>query len=134
MPGSNWSDLRALYDAAEVVVQGRDGIWLSAESAARQRSLPAGVITAWNPGRARPGAAANREANDRLATRLALREWEVWPSDGRSPDGAFHEPGFCVWQPDVAALRALGRDFSQLAIYTIDPDGTRWTLACDDEV
>ena len=133
MADSDWSDLRVLYDLAEVVVQDPQGDWAALEDTARRRGRSACVITAWNPGRARPGQVVNDEANARLHRRLRGLHLETWPADGRSPDGSFHEPGFCVWDADHAVMLALGREFDQLAIYAVDSVGVRITVACHDE-
>lgn len=132
MSDSDWSDLRDLYDAAEVVVRDGQGPWCAAEEAVRKRGRRACIITAWNPGRERPSHAENERANRRLGRTLALQGVELWPAEGRSMDGAFREPGFCVWDPDMDAMLAIGRAFGQLAVYVLQADGTRVTIACDD--
>ena len=129
---SDWSDLRVLFDAAEVVVQDPHGEWHRLEQIARTRGQAACVITAWNPGRLRPGHVVNERANVRLSQRLSALALEIWPADGRSPDLSFHEPGFCIWNPDQRQVLALGREFGQLAIYTVRADGVRETVSCDD--
>jgi len=88
------------------------------------------VITAWNPGFQRPGQQVNEASNARLLAQLQDLAYEVWPADGASPDGQFHEPGFLVWDMPVEVACALAADFGQFAIYAYTEEGERRVVAC----
>src|SRR4051794_34491961 len=54
------------------------------------------VVTACNPGAARPGNEANALANERLRVTIEAAGWSYWPAVGRSPSGDHSEPSFAV--------------------------------------
>lgn len=95
---------------------------------AQDRGEQAVVLTAWNPGHERPARAVNDAANERLLKALQERGHPVWLADGSSPDGSFHEPGFCVWDFGIDEALQVARDFRQYAVYLYRPDGSRETV------
>ena len=80
------------------------------------------VITACNPYSAPLPAPINAERNRRLAEELASRGLRTLPAHGRSPDGAWREPGFAVLDADTAEVLALARRFEQHAVYELTGD------------
>jgi hypothetical protein len=95
---------------------------------ARIRHQHAVVLTAWNPGHERPTSSVNDEANNRMFEVLQATGYPIWPADGASPDGAFHEPGFCVWNIPIEEALVIARDFRQYAVYLYQSDGSRETV------
>jgi len=77
---------------------------------------PLAIVTAYNPGHARPGEVDNRAANERLAATLARAGWDFHPALGRSADGRHREPSFAVAGIDVDRALAIARRFGQAAI------------------
>jgi hypothetical protein len=97
---------------------------------ARELGMHGAVLTAWNPGEARLSHAENEAANQRMLPILEATGCPVWLADGRSTDGSFHEPGFCVWGIGIEHALDIARLFNQYAIYLFRPDGVRqivWT-------
>ncbi|MCC6958490.1 MAG: DUF3293 domain-containing protein [Dehalococcoidia bacterium] len=90
---------------------------------------PFALITAWNPGHARPGDVENAAANARLRYRLTALSLRFVAADGRSPDGAHVEPSFAVFGISREAGLALAREFGQAAIAWFDGDAVElaWT-------
>jgi len=74
------------------------------------------VITAWNPGLARPSEVENRLANQWLEETLSIHGYDYLPAWGQSRDGGHVEPSFAVFDlsPDEAVR--LGRRFGQVAV------------------
>lgn len=114
----------------------------------RLRRQSAHVLTAWNPGFARPAAAVNVAANLALARQLNLlvnriggspvgASVEVWPADGRAvigpagmDDPDFHEPGFCMWGASTDVVVKVAEQFGQFAIFAFDASGGRSLVPC----
>lgn len=86
---------------------------------------PLAVVTAWNPGVARPGQEANERANARLEARLRRDGFAYLPAVGRSPDGSHEEPSFAVIGIDAEEARGLAEDFGQAAIFYWSGNGAR---------
>jgi hypothetical protein len=78
------------------------------------------VITAYNPGPARPGEAANRRANQRLREAIEAAGWTYWSALGRSPSGDHAEPSFAVLDISADRARDLGARFDQACIFYWD--------------
>lgn len=81
---------------------------------------PFALITAWNPGHARPGDVENAAANARLRHRLTALSLRFVAADGRSPDGAHMEPSFAVFGISREAALELAREFGQAAIVWLE--------------
>jgi hypothetical protein len=106
-----------LRTPVDVVV---DGDWVPIEQAVTRLGAPLHVLTAWNPGDERPGAAANRAANLRLAAGIdAAVDTPVrrWAAVGVAPDDSWFEEGFAVTGLDRATAVRLARDARQVAIF-----------------
>lgn len=100
----NWQELMSL-----VLARGHGGV----------------VITAWNPGEARPDRMINERANAKLLRDLLKTSYEIWEADGFSLDGSFRERGFLAWGMDQKTGCDLARNFGQYAIFFYKADGTR---------
>ena len=74
------------------------------------------VVTAYNPGAARPGEEANHRANERLRTVIEDAGWTHWPAVGRSPSGDHAEPSFAVLDVTEEQARELGARFDQACV------------------
>ncbi|HBJ73771.1 MAG TPA: hypothetical protein DDY88_08750 [Actinobacteria bacterium] len=89
------------------------------------------VMTAWNPGFARPSRARNEANNQQMLIRLQDSGFEVWPAECASPDGQFRESAFLVWQMPAEQGMAIAAEFEQFAIYCYSADGERSVLPCE---
>lgn len=88
------------------------------------------ILTAWATTGEIWTAAENRAADARLAQTLqADGAWTVRIT-GYAPDSGHAEPGWACCLPHAAAL-ALGREFRQHAIFTVDHDHLT-VLRCAD--
>lgn len=78
------------------------------------------VVTAYNPGRERPGESANRAAHERLRREIERRGRVSYEALGYSPERDHEEPSFAI--PDIGEDEAveLGRQFGQAAILVWD--------------
>ena len=94
-------------------------------------SRPFALITAYNPGRARPSADENASANERLESVIRSRGYTFAPAVGQSPDGGHSEPSFAVFEIPFAVAVKLAKDFAQGAFVWFDGDVAR--LAWTDE-
>jgi hypothetical protein len=94
--------------------------------------LPLYVVTAWNPGAERPGAATNAAANRSLKRRLeqagASQILEARGVDA-DPRSDYYEDGFAVWDLTAAQVLDLAVEFRQDAIFEITAAGHR-LLSC----
>ena len=92
---------------------------------------PVHVVTAHNPGAARPGPAENRARQARLEADLDRRGLRHWRTVGGAEDGGHAEDGALVVGLGDDAARALGAAWGQDAVFAWS--ATAWTvLACDD--
>jgi hypothetical protein len=126
------SDLLDLYDTTLVSTLHPVHGWTDPALVAIERNQGAVVVTAWNPGVARPSVDENRRANEELLNQLLATGHEVWRADGRAPDGTFAEEGWIVWGLPMEQGVALAISFGQLAIYAYDETGQRVTVACPE--
>jgi len=130
-PGADES-LEAVYNAAVYEADLPAGRVTFRTGAPPQGPAPAqtlAILTGWNPGHARPGEAANRAANARLAAELHRAGHVAYPACGRSPDGRHAEPSFAVTGIGAEAALALAGRFGQAAILYWDGRAARilWT-------
>lgn len=119
-----------LFDAYEttiVSIEHPEEGWTDPALVAVARRQGAVVMTAWNPGFARPAVAENIRANERLRAELEELGYVVWRADGRAPDGSEHEPGWIVWGMAVDQGLAVAARHGQFAIYVYDDAGRRET-------
>jgi hypothetical protein len=86
-------------------------------------SLPAAppifVLTAYNPNGIERDPTQNVAAEQELERELDRAGVASWPAVGRSPDGAWAEPGVAVAGIDRAAACAYGRSYGQLAVFEV---------------
>lgn len=120
---SSRADLRAAYANAIYTVELPGGTVTFRSGRPAQGPAPAhslAVLTAWNPGSLRPGDAANRAANRRLAAALREDGREAYPAMAAGHDGAHAEPSFAV--PAIGPEQALAyaRRFHQAAVFFWD--------------
>jgi Protein of unknown function (DUF3293) len=92
-------------------------------------SDPLYVLTAWDPGEARPGDAVNRRAQGRLERELRLMARATWPARGLDPATGTRDEGVAVTGPSEQAVRDLAARYGQDAIFSWSP--TEWAVvAC----
>lgn len=108
-----------------------EGEWVDPSLECLTRAQSAVVMTAYNPGTARPTWAQNEAANRRMLDALRSRRYEVWQADGFSADGTWREPGWLVWEMPIGEAIVIAADFGQFAIYAYDQEGVRSVVACD---
>lgn len=113
-----------VYVKALVTVRQGDA-WIDAGAYATRVGAPVHVLTAWNPGAARPGEAADRAANERLRAHLVDLGCEPVPALGADPDSPHAEESWAVVGLANEAARAVGAAFDQVAIFRV----TRTELA-----
>jgi hypothetical protein len=90
------------------------------------------VITAWNPGDARPSLIENDAANERLRQTLSARGLQPIRAVGADPDSEHFEESWAVTGLDDQEARAIGSDFGQVAVFRI-ADGAQTVLACTED-
>jgi hypothetical protein len=82
---------------------------------ARHGAVRWALITAYNPGAVRQDD-ENPERQRRLQERIEVLGWTSFPSRNIADDGEWpEEPGFLLLHVGEEEVRALGREFSQLA-------------------
>lgn len=121
-----------LYEATIVSVRDPEHGWTDPALVCAEAGAGAHVLTAWNPGLARPLRVVNEAANARLHAHLLRLGYRTWQADGATPDGQFHEPGFCVWGMTRQVAVRIGRDYGQFAVFEYDPHGVRSVISCVD--
>lgn len=105
--------------------------WVDPALECLTRHQSAIVMTAYNPGTARPSWAENEAANARMLDALRRRRYEVWQADGFSADGTWREPGWLVWGMPIEEGVGVAAEFDQFAVYWYDEEGVRSVVACD---
>jgi hypothetical protein len=115
-------------DANNLVVEaaapGRTGVW----------PWPAGdavhVLTAWDPGDARPGEAANRANQAALEAAIKSSGPDgLWDAVGVDPESGHREEGVAVRGLTLGAVLDLGARYGQDAVFEWTP--TAWAIvAC----
>jgi hypothetical protein len=90
------------------------------------------VITAWNPGDARPTRQENDFASVRLREVLTARGLEPFHAVGADPDSDHFEESWAVTGLDDQEARAIGAEFGQVAVFRI-ADGIQTVLACTED-
>ncbi len=113
--------LRASYLATEVFVE-LDGERIDAPEAARRLGTSLFVLTAHNPASEILDDAVNDQRNAALLEQLGAAGLTVHPAIGKSPDGAWFEPGFALSDADLATATDFGRAHGQNAIFEVRPD------------
>jgi hypothetical protein len=90
------------------------------------REPPFVVLTAFNPGHARPSAAENEAANEDLRRLLDRRGLAWLPARGTNADRTHVEPSFAVFNLPIAEALEIARHFRQSAVFSWD--GHRGTI------
>jgi hypothetical protein len=124
--------LFAIYEQALVAtLDPANEEWVDPALECLTRRQTAIVMTAYNPGTARPSWAENEAANARMLDLLRLRRYEVWQADGFSADGTWREPGWLAWGMPIDEGVSVAAQFDQFAIYAYDEEGVRSVVPCD---
>ena len=87
---------------------------------------PVHLLTAWNPGRERPGEAANRERQAKLEADLVRLAPAGWPARGTLPGTGEYDEGLAVQGLTVDQARVLGARYGQDAVFEWTP--ADWTI------
>lgn len=125
------SDLAHRYLKTVVSVE-HDGALVPADEARLLLGSVWHVITAWNPGEARPSRTENDAANELLRQVLTARCLQAVRAIGADPDSDHLEESWAVTGLDDHQARAIGAEFGQVAVFRI-ADGTQTVLACTDD-
>lgn len=121
-----------IYEQALVTaLDPRTDEWLDPSLECLSRRQAAVVMTAYNPGTARPTWAKNEAANAEMLELLRAGGWEIWQADGFSADGTWREPGWLVWDMSGEEGCRIAAAFGQFAIYAYDDEGIRSVMACE---
>ena len=124
----HWSPV---YLKTVVTVQDGDA-WIDAGAYAASVGAPVHVLTAWNPGAARPGEAVNRAANERLRAHLVRLGCDPVPALGADPDSPHAEESWAVVGLTDDQARAVGAAFDQVAVFRVTPTELA-VLACSED-
>jgi hypothetical protein len=90
---------------------------------------PVHILTAWDPGKSRPGLAMNRRCQARLEAELRPQAVNLWSARGGDPATGVRDEGVAVRGLDEEAVRALGARYGQDAIFSWSP--AEWAIvAC----
>lgn len=120
-----------VYLKALVIVR-VEGVWVDAGTYAATAGAPVHVITAWNPGAARPSEAVNRAANERLRAHLVHLGCDPVPALGADPDSAHAEESWAVLGLSDDAARRVGAAFDQVAVFRVTASELA-VLACTED-
>lgn len=121
--------VRAEYLAAVVEIAD-DGLLVPIAESSLLRLGTVHVITAWNPGAARPTISENEAANRELHRVLVGRGYSPVHAVGREPDGTHCEDSWAVVGMSDDEAREIGARFGQDAIFRF-ADGVQMVVACD---
>ncbi|MGB0421115.1 MAG: DUF3293 domain-containing protein [Limisphaerales bacterium] len=90
-----------------------------------------GIVTACNPFGRILSSDENRQRDRDLEQQLISMGHPFFRISGGSRDGKHLEPGFGLWTLDAKALRELGQDWEQDAVFWIT-DGIVSMIACQE--
>lgn len=125
------SDLPLLYLRTEVSIE-EGGKLVPARDGVLVASGVVHVITAWNPGDARPSRAENDRADQILAERLENRGCIPVRAIGADPDSDHFEESWAVVGLSDDEARAIGASFGQVAVFRLST-GVQTVLACFED-
>lgn len=108
----------SIYAQAVVTICDGDA-WVDAGAIAASQGGVLHVITAWNPGAARPTETANRIANARLYTHLVDFGCDPVPALGADPDSLHAEESWAVTGLSDEDARRIGATFDQVAVFRV---------------
>jgi hypothetical protein len=90
------------------------------------------VLTAWDPGDARPGLSVNRRRQASLEDEVRRLADVMWRAVGVDPENGHREEGIAVVGLSDADARTLGAAYRQDAVFQWTPD--EWAIvACDGD-
>ena len=124
------NDLVEAYAATVVSIALPGHGWVDAAKAVRTIGRPIHILTAWNPGKSRPGIGVNRGRNRELRIRLSFFTAEIHCALGASPGGDHYEESYAVTGMSRADALAVGREFEQAAIFEVTADNLA-IVSCD---
>jgi hypothetical protein len=124
-------DLPSLYLKTEVSVE-VEGRLVPAATALASVKGPMHVITAWNPGDARPTHEENEKANSELQSRLRAMGLHPVRALGADPDSDHAEESWAVVGLTDEQAWALGVEFGQVAVFRLT-EGVQTVLACFED-
>lgn len=128
---SDEPEIAHVYLQTDVSICDIDG-WISGFEFAGRLHASVHVLTAWNPGKDRPGDVINREQNQALRLRIEAMGHSPFSAIGRDPNSDHAEESWAVVGLTDQEAIALGRAFGQVAVFRIS--GSRQTvLGCVDE-
>ena len=124
------SDLANLYLKTDVLIE-QEGVLVGATMAKLVTEGVVHVITAWNPGEARPTLEENIAANEKLFARLVSMGLAPVRAVGSDPDSAHSEESWAVRGLDDSEAQKLGAEFGQVAVFRLGL-GCQTVLGCFD--
>jgi Protein of unknown function (DUF3293) len=90
---------------------------------------PVAVLTAWDPGDARPGLEVNRRRQSELEDDLGARGAGLWSAEGMDPVTGARDEGVAVRGVLESVVLELGAHYGQDAVFVWTPD--EWAIvAC----
>ncbi len=96
-----------------------DGVWMSGFDFCISRDVQIHVITAWNPGDARPSFEINEARNQQLRADISAIGLEALEALGSDPNSPHAEKSWAVvGMTDDTAIE-LGKKYGQVAIFRI---------------
>jgi hypothetical protein len=108
-----------LYINTVVLIDGGEGLVPASESSLVAENNVVHVITAWNPGDARPTREENDEANQALFDELVQRGASPVRAVGADPDSSHSEESWAVTGLTDDDAREVGAAFGQVAIFRL---------------
>lgn len=123
--------LRSLYLKTVVAIE-EGGRLVPAQDSAIAMSEVVHVITAWNPGDARPTRVENDAVNERLRVDLVDRGLHPVRAIGSDPDSGHFEESWAVVGLNDDEARAIGAAFGQVAVFRLST-GIQTVLACFED-
>jgi len=105
--------------------------WVDAGAYAASQGGVLHVITAWNPGAARPPEPQNRAANRRLHAHLVALGLHPVAALGADPDSPHKEESWAVAGLSDEDARRIGAAFDQVAVFRVTATELA-VLACRD--
>lgn len=125
------NDLPAPYLATEVSIE-VDGELTPAHRVAQVADGVMHVITAWNPGNARPDQHTNDVANRALYRDLVAKGLTPIRAIGADPHSSHYEESWAVTGLTDNEARILGAKYGQVAVFRLEWS-TQTVLGCVDD-
>jgi hypothetical protein len=123
-------ELPELYLKTEVSIE-EGGRLVSARDSSLVAAEVVHIITAWNPGDARPSRDENDNANRRLFDRLESLRCKPVRALGSDPDSDHFEESWAIVGLSDVQARAIGAEFGQVAVFRLS-SLTQTVIACID--